>query len=112
MGKINNKNGIEMYWEKAEDINKINIFDSNKKYFNDMYYGIYNNDNGEEDIQAILHTLEETSIEGMCNFFNASLYVSLNELAEEENLCLAELKNNEYLNMFNVNGKTYYTWSW
>ena len=112
MEKINNKNGIEMFYELDGTDTKVCILDSNGNYFNDMYFEIYEDDNGAEDIGAILHTLEETTLEEMCNFFNANHYGSLNELAEEENLCLAELKNNEYLNMFNVNGTTFYTWSW
>lgn len=112
MGKINNKNGIEMYWERAEDIDKINILDSNGHYFNDMCFDTYEDDNGQEDIGAILHTLEETTLENMCNFFNASIYETLEELADKENLRLDGLIDNDYLNVFNVNGQTYYTWSW
>lgn len=112
MKKINNKNGIEMFWERANDVDKINIFDSNGNYFNDMYFDIYEDDNGAEDIGAILHTLEETTFENICNFFGARKYKSLEEMAEMENLELDGLENNEYTNIFNVNGMTYYTWSW
>ena len=112
MKKINNKNGIEMYWNRARDIDKINILDSNGTYFNDIYFDTDKNDNGEQDIKTILHTLEETTLENMCNFFSTGIYETLEDLADENNLCLNELKDNEYLNVFNVNGKTYYTWSW
>lgn len=112
MEKINNKNGIEMFWERASDINKIIILDSNGNYFNDMYFDIYEDDNGAEDIGAILHTLEETTLENMCNFFGVREYETLEEMAEMEDLELDGLESNDYTNIFNVNGTTFYTWSW
>ena len=112
MEKVNNKNGIEMYWEKAGDVDKINILDSNKNYFNDLYFDVYEDDNGEEDIGAILHTLEETTLENMCNFFGARKYNSLEEMADKEDLQTENLENNDYTNVFNVKDKTFYTWSW
>ena len=112
MERINNKNGIEMYWEKAEDADKINILDSNMNYFNDLYFDIYENDNGEEDIASILHTLEETTLENMCNFFGARKYNSIEEMADKEDLVNENLENNDYTNIFKVNDKTFYTWSW
>lgn len=113
MEKINNKNGIKMFYERANDIDKINILDSNGNYFNDIYFDIYEDDKGAEDIQAILHTLEETTLENMCNFFGARKYSSIEELEKIEEVENLEYKEfNEYLNEFNVNDKTYYTWSW
>nr|DAK86237.1 MAG TPA: hypothetical protein [Caudoviricetes sp.] len=115
MERVNNKNGIEMYWEKASDVNKINILDSNRNYFNDQYFDEYENDNGAEDIGAIVHTLEETTLEEMCNYFNARKYNSLKELIDKEELYdtnETEILNNDYLNVFNVNGTTFYTYSW
>lgn len=111
MKRINNKNGIKMFWERANDIDKINIFDSNGNYFNDLYLNVYKDDNGNENIDEVLRMFEDTTLENMCNFFNASRYKSLEDLAGKENLCLAELKDNEYLNIFNVSGKIFYTWS-
>ena len=35
--KVNNINGIELYYEIATDVNKLNILDSNKNYFNDLF---------------------------------------------------------------------------
>lgn len=112
MKQINNKNGIEMYYELGEIEAKIIVLDSNGKYFNDLYYDSYRNDNGEEDIGAILHTLEETTLENMCNFFGANCYKTLEEMAEMEELELDCLEKNCYTNIFNVNDKTFYTWSW
>lgn len=112
MEKINNKNGIEMYWERAGDVDKINILDSNKNYFNDLYFDVYEDDSGEEDIGVILHTLEETTLENMCNFFGARKYNSIEEMADKEDLQTENLENNDYTNIFKVNDKTVYTWSW
>ena len=55
MEKINNKNGIEMFWQRANDIDKINILDSNGNYFNDMYFDIYEDDNGAEELDKAEH---------------------------------------------------------
>lgn len=112
MEKINNRNGIEMYYELDGTDAKIIILDSNGKYFNDLYYDSYRNDNGEEDIGAILHTLEETTIEEMCYFFGSTIYTSIATLCENEELTQKEAKDNDYLNIFNVNGKKHYAWSW
>lgn len=110
MEKINNKNGIEMFWERANDIDKINIFDSNGNYFNDIYYVICEEN---EDLNSILKMLEETTLEEMCNFFGVRKYNSIKELEKMENVEYLEYKEfNEYVNEFNVNGKTFYTWSW
>ena len=112
MKRINNKNGIEMCWEMANDVDKIYIFDSNGNYFNDLSFDIYEDDNGKEDIGAIIKTLEDTTLENMCNFFGAKKYNTLEELAESEEITIKDLKDNDYLNVFDVNGKTFYTWSW
>lgn len=105
MQKINNEHGIEMYWELDGTDTKVLILDSNGNYFNDLYY-----DNGEEDIQAIIHTLEQTTLENMCNFMGARKYNSLKELAEQEEL--EETQDNDYINVFNVKENTFYTYSW
>ena len=112
MQKINNEHGIEMYWELDGTDTKVLILDSNGNYFNDLYYDIYDNDNGEEDIQAIIHTLEQTTLEEMCNFMVARKYNSLEELAEQEELAIEETQDNEYINVFNVKANTFYTFSW
>lgn len=112
MEKINNKNGIKMFYELDGTDAKVCILDSNGKYFNDLYYDSYRNNDSEEDIQAILHTLEETTLENMCNFFGARKYKSLEEMAKMEDLELDGLESNDYTNIFNVNGTTFYTWSW
>lgn len=105
---INNKNGIKMYWERAKDIDKINIYDSNKKYFNDLYI----DNKKDKDITDIIKTLEETTLEDMCDFFDTKLYHSLDAVSFEEDVSFEDLKNNEYLNEFKVYKTTYYTWSW
>ena len=106
MQKINNEHGIEMYWELDGTDTKVLILDSNGNYFNDLCY-----DDSAEDIQAIMHTLEQTTLEAMCNFMGARKYNSLKELAEQEELTIEETQNNEYINVFNVNENTFYTFS-
>ena len=105
MEKINNKNGITMFWTKANDVNKINILDSNGDYFNDLFFDVYEDDDGAEDIEAIINTLKNTTLEDMCNFFNANYYETLEELKQDIGID----EPNDYINTFIVNGKTYYT---
>ena len=106
MNKVKNKHGIKMYWEFAIDINKINILDSKKNYFNDLYYET----NTLEELKDIIDILENTTLESMCEFFNAKLYNTLEELRKGEENDSIQL-NNEYLNIFNIENKKYYTWS-
>lgn len=108
MERANNKNGIEMYWATNGIDRKVDILDSNGNYFEDIYY------DDEIEIDGIVKDLENTTLEEMCKcwFCGIRIYNSLRELAENEELTLEETKDNEYLNVFNVNGKTFYTFSW
>ena len=103
--KVNNKHDIDFYWTLSGDINKVDILDSNGNYFDDLYY------DDEEDIKHIIETLENTSLEEMCNFFAMkTIYNSLEEL--QYDLQDPEItEDNDYLNIFKVNDKKYYVWS-
>lgn len=108
MHKVNNKYGIKFYWEFANDTNKINILDSDGKYFNDFHY---NADYPALDIERIICTLEDTNIRDLNNIFtNYPLFETLDELKEElDDYEITE--DNEYLNIFKTKNKKYYTWS-
>lgn len=108
MERVNNKHGIEMYYALS-DITKIDIFDSNKKYFNDLYYDLDNDE--QEEIDIIIKTLEETTLLEMCNFFNATIYEDKRELLNT----LADTNiddEDDYINTFRVKDKIFYTDSW
>jgi len=106
MQKVNNKHGIKMFWELDGTDTKVIILDSNGKYFNDMYY------DDEAELNCVLHTLEQTELLEMCNFFGARVYTTYEELCEKEETTPTELKDNDYLNTFIVGDKTYYTFIW
>ena len=102
MNKINNEHGIEMYYEIAE--NRINILDSNGKYYDYIGYDYLENNN--------VPMLEKITIHSLCYsmMFNHNLYNSLEEL--QYDLQDPEItEDNEYVNVFKVNDKKYYVWS-
>lgn len=108
MKKINNRNGIDFYWGLSIDANRVIIYDSNKKYFDDLYY---ETDDNDEDLNSIISTLEETTLQEMCAFFNATLYEEKKELLKE----LSDYNINDeddYINKFIVNDKEFYTDAW
>lgn len=111
MKLINNKNGIKMYYEISKDICKVNILDSKGHYFNDL---LYEPGYAQEDIKSIIQMLEETKLDEMCLYFGVKFYESLENLKKSENLdqTLKEIETNDYTNIFVVNDKKYYTWSW
>lgn len=109
MRKINNKNGIKMFCEIWNEPLKVVIYDSNKKYFNDL---LIEPDYAEEDTEDIIKMLEQTNLQEMTNFFNAQSYKSLNELAQDNYITIEETANNEYINKFEINEKAQYTWSY
>lgn len=104
MEKVNNKNGIEFYYELTDE--KVNILDTTGKFFEDLYL-----DWDESDANDIIKILEETTLEEMADFFcSYTLYNDLDKLCKEENLTLEECgKDNECLNTWKVNEKTFYT---
>lgn len=111
MGKlIKNKNKIKFYYEIDNSTNKINILDSNKNYFNDLYLDFYDI---KQDIKNILDMLKETSLISLCNFFGARKYGTIEKLIKDEELeeTKKSVLKNEYLNIFKVGKKFYYTWS-
>ena len=112
MKRVKNKNGIVMYWELAKDTNKVNILDSRKTYFNDLYYEC---EDSEQDIKDIVEMLENTDLQNMCNFFNVRRYDTTEELIHYEDLYDCDentVIDNDYLNVFIVNNSVQYTWSW
>lgn len=106
---IDNEYNIEMYYERDTFVDKLNILDSNGKYFDDLLLDLYTPE--EYDIQAIVNMLSHTTLKEMVNFFACKkLYNSLEEL--QQDLQDNEIdENNEYLNIFKVNDKKYYVWS-
>lgn len=106
---VNNKHGIEMYYERDTFADKLNILDSNGKYFDDWLLDPYTPE--EDDIQAIVETLTRTTLAELVNFFTCKkLYNSLEEL--QYDLQDPEItEDNDYVNVFKVNDKKYYVWS-
>lgn len=103
---VNNKHGIEFYYEFSTEEEKMYILDTNGKYFDDLLVDL----DDKEDKQALINMLENTKFENMCLFFNKTIYNSLEELQEDlQDLEITE--NNEYVNIFKVNDKKYYVWS-
>lgn len=106
MTKINNKHGIEFYYEFSTEEEKMYVLDTNGKYFDDLLVDL----NDKEDKQALINMLENTKFENMCLFFNKTIYNSLEELQEDlEDNEITE--DNDYVNIFKVNDKKYYVWS-
>lgn len=103
MTKINNKHGIEFYYEFSTEEEKMYVLDTNGKYFDDLLVDL----NDKEDKQALINMLENTKFENMCLFFNKTIYNSLEDLQED----LEITEDNDYVNIFKVNDKKYYTWS-
>ena len=60
--------------------------------------------------------LEETDLNSMCAFFGHKIYDTWQELVKElglENEYKEDnILDNEYVNRFVVNDKTYYVWDW
>lgn len=103
---LNNKNGIEFYYEFSTEEEKMYVLDTNGKYFDDLLVDL----NDKEDKQALINMLENTKFENMCLFFNKTIYNSLDELTYD--LQDPEItEDNYYINIFKVNDKKYYVWS-
>ena len=109
MNKINNEHGIEMYYERDTFVDKLNILDSNGKYFDDWLLDPCTPE--EDDIQAIVETLTRTTLAELVNFFACkTIYNSLEEL--QYDLQDPEItEDNDYVNVFKVSDKKYYVWS-
>lgn len=106
MTKINNKHGIEFYYEFSTEEEKMYVLDTNGKYFDYLLVDL----NDKEDKQALINMLENTKFENMCLFFNKTIYNSLEELQEDlEDNEITE--DNDYVNIFKVNDKKYYVWN-
>ena len=107
MTKINNKHGIEFYYEFSTEYEKMYILDTNGKYFDDLLVDLDN----KEDKQALINMLENTTLAELVNFFACKkLYNSLEELQYDlQNPEITE--DNDYVNVFKVNDKKYYVWS-
>lgn len=109
MNKINNEHGIEMYYDRNTFVDKLDILDSNGKYFDDLLLDRYTTE--EDDTQAIVDMLSRTTLAELVNFFAMKkLYNSLDELTYD--LQDPEItEDNDYVNIFKVNDKKYYVWS-
>ena len=107
MNKINNKHGIEFYYEFSTEYEKMYVLDTNGKYFDDLLVDL----DDKDDIQAIVDTLTHTTLAELVNFFVCkTIYNSLEEL--QYDLQDPEItEDNDYVNVFKVNDKKYYVWS-
>ena len=107
MTKINNKHGIEFYYEFSTEYEKMYVLDTNGKYFDDLLVDL----DDKEDKQALINMLENTTLAELVNFFACKkLYNSLEEL--QYDLQDPEItEDNDYVNVFKVNDKKYYVWS-
>lgn len=112
---VNNKHGIKMF-ARLSDIQKVDIFDSNNNYFNDIYYDAKDENEEDNELDTIWEDLENSTLEDLCSFFGAKIYDNLEELCKENDLKQEETKDNEYINYFIVktnNGtKEFYTFSY
>lgn len=103
---INNIYGLEMYYIFDGIDTRLNILDSDGRYYTHLDY--YD----DEDIAKYISMLETLTIQELCygRLFNAKLYNSLEEL--QYDLQDNEItENNDYVNIFKVNDKKYYVWS-
>lgn len=108
MERVKNKHGIVMYWDLSINANTLLILDSNRKYFNDLYY---EEDENDEDLNSIVEMLERTTLPEMCAFFGTTLYEDKRELLNT----LADTNiddEDDYINTFRVKDKIFYTDSW
>lgn len=110
--KVNNKCGIEFYYEIEQQYtqpgadDRLVILDSNKQYFNDF---LLQEDDREEEIKGIVKTLEETDLKEMCYVYDYQIFDSLTKLSQYaygEILTRDEIFDAGYTNVFRVNGKT------
>lgn len=109
MRKINNENGIKMFYEIWNEPMRVAIYDSDEKYFNDLLIEI---SHAEQDAKDIIKMLEQTDLQEMVDFFNARIYETLEELAQDNYLEIDEINSNEYINRFEINGKSKYIWNY
>ena len=111
MEKVNNKNGIEMYYDIEKDYPRFVIYDSRQNYFNDL---TLEQEDFDTDFRSLIEMVENTNLNEMCVFFGHKIYDKLHELAKEQDIDYKEFDplENEYVNVFNVNGKELYTWDW
>ncbi len=106
MIKVDNKHNVELYCEIEEDIRRVVIYDSTKKFMNDLYF------DDDEESQSIIEDLENTTLEDLCNFMWFDMYDSIEELAgvfnNQDIQCVEDIIDHEYVNIFYVNGKPKY----
>ena len=117
MEKVNNKNGLDFYYE-IEDLEhgftyeRLVILDSNKNYFNDF---VLDEPDRQEEIESILNILENTTIEEMCCYYDYQMFDSIEKLkdymeykTEDTWWADEELLQNEYVNIIKDNQNIYY----
>lgn len=74
--KVNNANGIKLFYEIEKENNRLCILDSNKEYFNDLTLDY---EDTKKDIEFIQKTLEQTTLEEMCAFFGTHKIIPAKE---------------------------------
>lgn len=110
MEKVNNKNGIDFYYEIDKEQNRFVIYDSSKIYFNDLEL---EEDDYKNNFKELIEMLEQTDIKEMCYFFGSNLYDDYEKLIRENDLTNYKednILNCDYVNRFVVNDKVYYTY--
>lgn len=106
MIKVDNKHNVELYCEIEENVSRVVIYDSTKKFMNDLYF------DDDEESQSIIEDLENTTLEDLCHFMWFDMYDSIEELAgvfnNQDIQCVEDIIDHEYVNIFYVNGKPKY----
>ena len=92
--KVNNINGIKLFYEIEKENNRVCILDSNKNYFD---YLSLDYEDTEKDIEFIRKVLEQTTIEEMCAFFGTHKIIPSKEKRNY---------GNGYVNTFKQNNNT------
>lgn len=103
MRKVNNKNGVELYYDVDLTYPKFIIYDSRKCYFNDL---ILRTARTREDIDECIKMLEDTDLVSMGEFFGFEHYTDVAKLMEQEQIDNPD--NNDYINIFYVNKQKEY----
>ena len=113
MEKVNNKNGIDFYYEIDKEQNRFVIYDSSENYFNDL---CLEQEDYDTDFKALIKMVENTDLNEMCAFFGHKIYDTRQELVKEQELENEydedNILDNDYVNRFVVKDKVYYVFDW
>lgn len=94
--RVNNTNGIKLFYEIELDNNRVCILDSNKNYFDDLTLDY---EDTQKDIEFIQKVLEQTTLEEMCNFFGTHKIITKEQTKNY---------GSGYINTFKQNNDTLY----